>query len=150
MAGASVDDRAVDRDTGAGARSHNNLVHVRITIYSAVMAKGRIGTFVAAVMSTSLVVAPPAQADNSSDFLTRVSAEGLNVGDTPPDVELTLSTAVQVCRVMFFGLTPQDAGRMVPYRFPEATPQQIAGFVDAAQATMCAQIFTPLQQGPSY
>ncbi len=106
--------------------------------------------FVAAVMSISLAVAPPAQADNSSDFLTMVSAEGLNVGDAPPDVELTLSTAEQVCRLMFFGFTPQDAGRMVRYRFPEATPQQVAGFVDAAQAKMCAQANTPLQPGGSY
>jgi hypothetical protein len=111
------------------------------------MAKRRIGTFVAAVMSTSLVVAPLAQADNSSDFLTMVSAQGLNVGDTSPDVQFTLSTAVQVCRVMFFGNTPQDAGRLVPYRFPDATPEQVAAFVYAAQTTMCAQLYTPLPPG---
>lgn len=108
------------------------------------------GAFVAAVMSTSLVLAPFSQADNSDDFLTMVSAEGLNVGDAPPDVEFTLSTAVQVCRLIFFGNTPQEAGRMVPYRFPEASPQQVAGFVEAAKATMCAQLYTPLQPGGDY
>jgi Protein of unknown function (DUF732) len=114
------------------------------------MAKRRIGTFVAAVMSASLVVAPPAQADNGSDFLTMVSSEGLNVGDRPPDVEFTLATAMEVCRVVAFGFTPQEAGRMVLRRFPKATPQQVGGFVDAAQATMCAQAYTPLQPGGSY
>jgi Protein of unknown function (DUF732) len=115
------------------------------------MPRGRIGTFVAAVMSTSLVVASPAQADNSTDFLTTVSGEGLNVGDALPDVELTLTTATQVCRLLFLGFSPRDAGRMVPYRFPKASPQQVAGFVDAAQATLCAQAMTvPLQPGGSY
>jgi hypothetical protein len=114
------------------------------------MAKRRIGTFVAAVMLTPLVVAPPAQADNSSDFLTMISGEGINVGDTGADVQLTLSTAVEVCRILAFGATPQDAGRIVPYSFPNATPQQVAGFVAAAQSTMCAQVFTPLQPGGSY
>lgn len=129
---------------------HVRITIFRTTIYSAAMATKRVGTFVAAVMSTLLVVAPLAQADNSNDFLTMVSREGINVGDTPPDVEFTLATATEVCRIIYFGFTPQEAARMVPYRFPKATPQQVAGFVDAAQATLCTQQFTPLQPGGSY
>jgi Protein of unknown function (DUF732) len=107
--------------------------------------------FVAAVVLTPLLVAAPAQADASSDFLTLISGEGINAGDIGPDVQLTLSTAVEVCRLLSFGYTPQDAGRIIPYRFPNATPQQVAGFVGAARATLCTQsINDPLQPGGSY
>ena len=103
-----------------------------------------------AVMSLSLAIAPLAQADSSTDFLTTISGEGLNVGDSPADVELALGTAVQVCRILKLGDTPQEAGLVVPYRFPKATPEQVAGFVAAAQTTLCAQVFAPLEPGGSY
>ena len=113
------------------------------------MVKMRIGLFAAAVLSTWFA-AVPAHADNASDFLTMVSGQGLNVGDTPADVQLTLATAVGVCHVIHEGYTPQVAGRQVPYVFPNATPQQVAGFVAAAQAKLCAQQFGPLQPGGDY
>ena len=33
---------------------------------------------------------------------------------------------------------------------PKATPQQVAGFVSAAQETLCVQAYTPLQPGGDY
>jgi hypothetical protein len=111
------------------------------------MAKMRLGMFAAAVVSTSLMVAVPAHADASSDFLARVSAEGINAGDTPADVQLTLATASEICQLIHFGYTPQLAGRQVKYMFPNATPQQTTGFVDAAQAKLCPELYTPLQPG---
>jgi hypothetical protein len=101
----------------------------------------------AAVMSTSLIVAAPAYADNSTDFLAVVSGEGLNVGDTPADVEITLANGEAICELMFYGYTPEVAGRQVKYAFPGATPKQITGFVEAAQAKLCTQQFTPLEPG---
>jgi hypothetical protein len=102
----------------------------------------------AAVMSTSLVVGvPTAHADNAGDFLAMLSGEGINVGDTPADVQLTLATGELVCHLLQDGYTPQDADRQVRYGFPNATPQQIGGFVEAAQAKLCAQAYAPLQPG---
>jgi hypothetical protein len=110
----------------------------------------RIGMLVAAVMSTSLVVAVPAGADNASDFLAMVSERGINVGDTPADVELTLATGTEVCELIWHGYTPEVASRQVKYQFPNATSEQSAGFVEAAQARLCAQAFTtPLVPGRS-
>jgi Protein of unknown function (DUF732) len=110
------------------------------------MSKTRICMLAATVMSTSLVVAVPAHADNSSDFLAMVSGEGLNVGDTPADVELTLAKGDQICHLIHIGYTPETAGRQVKYEFPNATARQVAGFVEAAQAKLCVQSFeTPLQ-----
>lgn len=114
------------------------------------MAKMRIGMLVAAGMATSLVVAVPAHADSASDFLAMVSGDGLNVGDTPADVQIALSTGNEICQLIHYGYTPQVAGRQVPYVFPNATPQQVAGFVQAAQAHLCAQLYTPLQPGGDY
>jgi hypothetical protein len=115
------------------------------------MVKMGIGTFAAAVMSSALAVAVPAHADSASDFLTLVSGQGFNVGDTPADVQLTLSMGVEVCHLIHEGYTPQVAGRQVPYMFPNATPQQIAGFVNAAQTSkLCARQFGPLQPGGDY
>jgi Protein of unknown function (DUF732) len=112
------------------------------------MARTLIGIFAATVVSTTLVVAVPAHADNGSDFLAMVSGEGLNVGDTPADVELTLAKGDQICHLLHYGYTPEVAGRQVKYAFPNATAQQVAGFVDAAQAKLCAQSFEiPLQLG---
>ena len=111
----------------------------------------QVGLFVAAVISTSLTVASPAHADDSSDFLARVSGEGIDVGDTPTDVQFTLSTGMEVCHVLYYGYTQQQAGLMVPYRFPNASARQVAGFVEAAQATLCLRGFNvPLQPGGSY
>lgn len=105
------------------------------------MSKTRIGMFAATVMSTSLVIAVPAHADNGSDFLAMVSGEGLNVGDTPADIELTLAKGDQICHLIHIGYTPEVAGRQIKYEFPNATAQQVAGFVDAAQAKLCPQSF---------
>lgn len=115
------------------------------SVYSALMPKVRISAFVAAVMSTSLAVAAPAHADNGSDFLAMMSEAGINVGDTPEDVQLTLATAEAVCELFHFGFTPQIAGRQVRYAFPDATPQQITSFVDGAQAKLCTQAYAPVQ-----
>ncbi|MDT7770394.1 MAG: hypothetical protein QOI30_3411 [Mycobacterium sp.] len=103
--------------------------------------------FAAAMMWTSLVVAVPAHADAGSDFLARVSGVGLNVGDTSADVQLTLATGSVVCQMISDGYTPRVAGRQVKYRFPGVTQQQVSGFVDAAQATLCVSKATPLEPG---
>ncbi len=101
----------------------------------------------AAAASISLVVAAPAHADNASDFLAVVSGLGINVGDTPPDVSLTLAAGELVCQLLHYDSTPQEAGRNVLYTFPNATPQQVSGFVDAAQDKLCEQSYGPLQLG---
>jgi hypothetical protein len=105
---------------------------------------------IAVAVSTPLIGSAPACADSSTDFLTKVASEGLNVGDTPPDVQLTLETANTICQIIHYGYTPQEAGRQVPYVFPKATPQQVAGFVSAAQGTLCVQAYTPLETGGNY
>lgn len=115
-------------------------------VYGAVMPKVRIGMLVAAVMSTSLAVATPADADNSTDFLAMLSAEGFNVGDTPPDLELTLTAGTTVCLLLNHGQTPQEAGQVISAHYPNATAQQITGFVGAAQAKLCTQQTVPRQQ----
>lgn len=101
--------------------------------------------FAATVISTSLVVALPAHADAGADFLTMVSGEGLNVGDTSADVEITLATGAEICSVLHNGYSAQEAARQVHYVFPNATPEQAAGFVDAAQAKLCGPMYEPLQ-----
>jgi hypothetical protein len=101
----------------------------------------------AAVLMTSLVVAVPAHADNASDFLDLLSGDGVNVGDSPADVELTLTAGQLVCHLLHDGFTTQDANREMRYSFPDATPEQLAGIVEAAQAKLCAQAYTPLQPG---
>jgi hypothetical protein len=111
------------------------------------MAHMRLGMIAAAVISTSLMVGVPAHADAGSDFLAMVSAQGINAGDTPEDVQLTLATAGEICQLIHFGYAPQVAGRQVKYVFPKATPQQTTGFVDAAQAKLCPVLYTPLQPG---
>lgn len=119
-------------------------------VYIAVMPKFAIVAVAAAAMSASLVAAAPAHGDAPTDFLAMVSSEGINVGDTPPDVQITLTTAHTVCQLIYYGFTPQEAGRQVPYVFPDATPSQVAAFVAAAQATMCVRAYTPLQPGGDY
>jgi hypothetical protein len=109
-----------------------------------------VALLIAVAVSTSLIGSASAHADSSTDFLTKVASEGLNVGDTPPDVQLTLETANTICQIIHYGYTPQEAGRQVPYVFPKATPQQVAGFVSAAQETLCVQEYTSLQPGGDY
>jgi hypothetical protein len=142
-------DRAANRMASA-ADTHwrpYRLRHRCAYIYSAAMAHMRLGMIAAAVISTSLMVGVPAHADAGSDFLAMVSAQGINPGDTPEDVQLTLATAGEICQLIHFGYTPQVAGRQVKYVFPKATPQQTTGFVDAAQAKLCPVQYTPLQPG---
>ena len=85
-------------------------------VYSAAMAKMRIGMFAAAVISISLVVGVPAHADAGSDFLAMMSAQGINVGDSPADVELTLSRG-EIAKLPPQWHTPQVAGRQVKYSY---------------------------------
>lgn len=111
------------------------------------MATMRLELLAAAVLSTSLVFGAPAHADNATDFLAMVSALDLNPGDTPADVTLTLASATEICGLIHYGYSPEVASRQVKYLYPDATPQQTVGFVDAAQATLCPQSSTPLQPG---
>lgn len=111
------------------------------------MAMVRIGVLAVAVMSTSLAGAASAQADATSDFLTAVSEIGLNVGDSPADVQLTLAHGAEICELRNYGFTPTVVSRQVPYMYPHATPEQSASFVDAAQTKLCPAVFTPLQPG---
>lgn len=116
----------------------------------AAISKLRIGVLAAAAVVTSLVGAVPAHADNASDFLAKVSEHGLNVGDTPPDMQATLAAGTEICQLLHYGYTPQVAGQQLPYVYPNATPEQIAGFVEAAQLYLCPQMETPLQPGGDY
>lgn len=95
----------------------------------------------AAVM---LAVAAPARADASDDFLNMVSASGFDVGDTGTDIAYTLSTATSVCTLFHYGFTAEDAQADIVYEFPHATPQQLAAFVEAAQATLCEVAYEPV------
>ena len=132
----------------AGTHRHPYRVRHRYAwIYSAAMAQMRLGMIAAAVVSTSLMAGVPARADAGSDFLALVSAQGINPGDTPEDVQITLATAGEICQLIHFGYTPQVAGRQVKYVFPNATAQQTTGFVEAAQAKLCPVQYTPLQPG---
>lgn len=102
----------------------------------------------AATVAALLPVAAPVRADTlASDFLATVSADGLNVGDTPADVQITLATGTEICNLMHDGYSPHIASRQVKYFFPGATPEQAMEFVDAAQKTLCPQMFTPVEPG---
>ena len=92
------------------------------------MAMMRIGILAATVLSAAVVVSVPAHADNSSEFITSLSGLGLNPGDTPADVSLTLANAMEICMLIHYGYTPEVAGRQVKYFYPNATPEQAAGF----------------------
>jgi hypothetical protein len=134
-----------------GGPTPEDLTSVCTTVYGAVMAWVRMGVIFAAAVSALLSTAVQAKADSSSDFLAKVSAEGLNVGDTPADVQLTLYEGDAICHLLYWGYTPQVAARQVPYAFPNATPGQVTGFVHAAQTTLCGKMFTtPLQTGGDY
>jgi hypothetical protein len=114
-------------------------------VYSAVMPKARTGLGAAAVLLTSLAVALPAHADSASDFLAMVSAKGIDIGNTPTDIQFALAAGVQLCELMNYGNTPEVASRQVKYEYPNVTPEQSRAFVEAAQ--LCAQVFTPVEPG---
>jgi hypothetical protein len=128
-----------------------DLPSVRRKVHGTVMASVRTGVICAVAVSAWLPTAVAAKADSSSDFLAMLSAGGLNVGDTPADVQLTLYEGDAICHLLYWGYTPQVAARQVPYAFPNATPAQVTGFVHAAQTTLCGTMFTtPLQTGGDY
>ncbi|GAB5015260.1 hypothetical protein MAHJHV65_18770 [Mycobacterium avium subsp. hominissuis] len=102
---------------------------------------------VTAFLSASVVVAAPASADSGADFLAVVSETGINVGDSPADVVLTLSRGMLACRLLHYGYPTEVAIREVGYGFPDATPAQLVGFVDAAKATLCEPNFRQLNPG---
>src|SRR4051812_24912966 len=105
----------------------------------------RFGIGVAAMASVlSLALAAPASADASDDFLKMVSVSGFDVGSTGTDIAYTLSAATSVCALFHYGFTAQDARADIVYEFPNATPQQLAAFVEAAQATLCEIAYEPV------
>lgn len=114
------------------------------------MPKTQIGILAAVVVSTSLLLAAPARADSSDDFLAAVSALGIKAGDTGADVGITLDNGLTICDIIRMGYSPEVASHQVKYMYPDPTPQQVAGFVDAAQSTLCAWHETPLQSGGVY
>ena len=118
----------------------------RRQVRAAVMAWVRTGVICAVAVSVWLPTTVAAKADSSSDFLAMLSAEGLNVGDTPADVQLTLYEGDAICHLMYWGYTPQVAARQVPYAFPHATPAQVTGFVHAAQNDQRRASCTAAQQ----
>ena len=136
---------------GSCGPTPEGLPPVRRKVHGAVMAWVRTGVICAVAVSAWLPTAVAAKADSSSDFLAMLSAGGLNVGDTPADVQLTLYEGDAICHLLYWGYTPQVAARQVPYAFPNATPGQVTGFVHAAQTTLCGKMFTtPLQTGGDY
>jgi hypothetical protein len=111
------------------------------------MVKKRLGIFAAAAMAISLGVASPAHADPATDFLAHVSEYGFNVGAQGADMEIMLANAATICGYLHFGFTPEQARRYIHYQYPDATPQQLAGFVEAAQTTFCGPLFAPVTTG---
>lgn len=113
--------------------------------YGAATAKRLIGVLVlVALLPVSVVVGAPANADNSADFLTMVSKTGINVGDSPADIAITLSKGLLACRLLYFGYPTEVAIREVHYAFPDATRAQLVSFVDAAKAKLCEANFGQL------
>lgn len=120
-------------------------------VYSALMTKVRLGALVVAVMSTSLVTAVSARADASSDFLAKLTAEGISVGDTPADVQLTLTTALDMCEMLHFEIPPTAVARQVHYALPYVTPEQGTDFIEAARSSkLCAAIYSPVDPAGGY
>lgn len=100
-----------------------------------------------ALASVSIGLATPADADSGADFLAVLSKTGINVGDSPADVVLTLSRGMLACRLLHYGYPTEVAIREVGYGFPDATPAQLASFVDAAKAKLCEPNFRQLNPG---
>ena len=98
----------------------------------------------AAVALTSLVVVAPAHADPGTDFLTALTANEIDVGTSSSDVLYTLAAGENVCELLHYNFTPQDARASMVYALPKATPQQIAYFVQAAQDHLCAHSYPPM------
>lgn len=111
--------------------------------HGATTAKRLIGVLVA-LLPVSVVVGAPANADNSADFLVMVSKTGINVGDSPADVAITLSKGMLACRLLYYGYPTEVAIREVGYDFPDATRGQLVSFVDAAKAKLCEPNFNQL------
>lgn len=109
-------------------------------VYSSLMAKKRIGICVA-VLSVPVLLATPAHADPGSEFLELVAATGLDVGPSITDRLFALATAESLCDLFHYGFTADDARDNIVYKYPNATPQQLAGFVSAAQSKLCAQAY---------
>lgn len=115
-------------------------------MYISVAAKALISTAVA-LGSTVVGFCAPASADSGADFLAVVSKTGINVGDSPADVVLTLSRGMLACRLLHYGYPTEVAIREVGYGFPDATPAQLESFVDAAKAKLCEPNFRQLDPG---
>jgi uncharacterized oligopeptide transporter (OPT) family protein len=101
----------------------------------------------AVLVTTSVGAGAPAEADSGADFLALVSKTGINVGDSPADITLTLAAGMLVCRLIIHGYPTEVAIREMGYSFPDASRAQLAGFVDAAQAKLCEPNFAPLNLG---
>lgn len=99
----------------------------------------------AAAFAALLASAPVATADPGNDFLAALAAQGFDAGELDADVQLTLSAGQRVCHFLHYGYTPADASMNLAYRYPNATPGQIAGFVQAAQDTLCGPAYTPVE-----
>lgn len=99
-----------------------------------------------------LMTAPQPHAEPSSDpgteFLAMLTKQGFDIGTSGADTELTLSAGERVCHFLHYDYSPEDAAMNLRYRFPNATPEQISGFVQAAQATLCGPAYAPVEQEP--
>lgn len=87
----------------------------------------------------SLGGAPQAHADAGSDFLAKVSEYGFDVGAQGEDVYI-LAHAATLCGYLHHGFSPEQASMYIHYQYPDATPQQLAGFAEAAQTTLCEAV----------
>ena len=90
------------------------------------------------------VLAPAAHADPGTDFLTSLTASGFDVGASSTDALYTLAVGENVCELLHYNFTPQDARETTVYAFPKATPQQITHFVQAAQDHLCSLSYAPI------
>lgn len=99
------------------------------------------------LLSASVAAGAPAHADSGADFLAVVSKTGINAGDSPADVVLTLSRGMLACRLLHYGYPTEVAIREVGYGFPDASRDQLVSFVDAAKAKLCEPNFSQLNPG---
>jgi Protein of unknown function (DUF732) len=109
------------------------------------MRSKRVG-LAAAVALTSLAagVPPHADADPGTDFLTSLTSNGIDVGTSSADVLYTLEAGENVCELLHYNFTPQDARATILYALPKATPEQVSYFVQAAQDHLCAHSYPPM------
>ena len=99
----------------------------------------------AAVALTSIALAVPAHADPGTDFLTALTSSGFDVGASSTDALYTLAAGENVCELLHYNFTSQDARESMVYAFPKATSQQIAYFVQAAQDHLCSLSYAPVK-----